>query len=85
MAINFPSNPSNGDTYEDPISGLTWKYDASTNSWSEVSTDLRPVISSPTAPDPVIEDYIWFDTANLEQYVGYKDPNDDLFWITWRN
>ena len=81
MAINFPSNPSNGDTYEDPISGLTWKYDASTNSWSEVSTDLRPVISSPTAPDPVIEDYIWFDTANLEQYVGYKDPNDDLYWI----
>ena len=85
MAINFPPNgvnpnpPSDGDTYEE--NGLTWKYEASTNSWSEVSTDLRPVISSPTAPEPVLEDYIWFDTANLEQYVGYKDPNEDLYWI----
>lgn len=34
MAINFPSSPTNGQSYTDPTSGVTWVYSSSTTAWS---------------------------------------------------
>ena len=31
---NFPSNPTNGQTYVDPNTGRTWTYSSSTQQWS---------------------------------------------------
>ncbi len=42
---NFPSNPSNGDTYTDP-SGTVWTYNASTDTWNDpLQTTTAPTIT----------------------------------------
>ena len=82
MAINFPSDAINNTPYYDVASGTTWKFDPATNSWSEVTTDLRPIISQDTPPDPVLEDYIWFNTDTGEAFTGYIDPSGDAYWVS---
>jgi hypothetical protein len=31
---NYPSAPTNGQTYTDPNTGITWVYSTSTSAWS---------------------------------------------------
>ena len=83
-AMNFPSNPSNGDIYH------KWEYDASAGKWSlivieQAGTELSVTYSlSPpsTVPDNVgDEHYITSDgTAN-------GDVSDGYVWngISWTN
>jgi|TARA_B100000035_G_scaffold229215_1_gene197447 hypothetical protein len=35
MPLNLPSNPSNGQTYEDSVTGFTYQYDGS--AWNGVA------------------------------------------------
>ena len=46
-----------------------------------VDAALPVVISQDTAPT-FVEDAIWFNTSNGEAYFGYKDSDDDEYWIS---
>jgi hypothetical protein len=39
MAINFPNAPLDGELFTDP-NGLTWFYDAATNSWTAEGANM---------------------------------------------
>lgn len=39
-----------------------------------------PVISQDSAP-AFKEDYIWFNSSDGKAYVGYKDEDDDEYWV----
>jgi len=74
MSINFPDNPSIGQTY---TLGATWRWDGST--WSVVSrsagdgssSDVETFVAS-AAPTGVSEGAFWFDTADNSLSVYYN-------------
>lgn len=64
MAINFPSNPNDGDTHTDPTSGNTYKYFATIGVWRN-HPDITTWTGStgPTGPQ-----------STVTGYTGYTGP-----------
>jgi hypothetical protein len=72
MAINFPSNPSNGDTH----AGFT--YSSSVGAWratAGVSTTL-----SNTAPSSPSDGDLWWNTNTSKLYISYDDGSSTQ-WV----
>ena len=66
MAIDFPSNPSDGYEWTDPA-GTTWVYSLDKNAWAKVKPD--PLDGPYTYPGGVEQTI----QARLEQHVSAND------------
>ena len=71
MALDFPTSPSNGQTYTNGT--LTWVYDSTQGKWKAVRS--AAVIVSATAPTGT-EGAFWYDTTDGTLMVYY-----DSFWV----
>jgi len=79
MAINFPSNPNNGDTIL--VGNTTYTFDSTSGAW-DASGSLYTV--SETAPTNPKEGDMWFDPSVLETYVYYNDGTSSQ-WVISNN
>jgi hypothetical protein len=66
MAITFPTNPSDGDTYEGFI------YNATKSVWNSTTGGGSSVTVSDTAPTSPSEGDMWFNSTTLKTYVYYS-------------
>jgi hypothetical protein len=71
MAINFPSNPSNGDTH----AGFTWN--ATTGAWQSAAYHTATGNTAPTNPQSGDQ---WFDTSDGTLYVYFNDGSSSQ-WV----
>ena len=80
MSINFPAAPVNNQTYTNPVTGTSYTYNSSYNSWTLTSNSTTIVISDipPTNPSP---GNLWYYSATGETYVYYVDPNGGQ-WVS---
>ena len=67
MAINFPSSPTNGQTY------LGYYWDATKGAWRSQQTNSSSVITSPTTPTGATAGDLWFNNNDGTLYVYYND------------
>lgn len=79
MAINFPSNPNNGDTIL--VGNKNYTFDSASGVW-DASGSLYTV--SETAPTNAKEGDMWFDPSVLETYVYYNDGTSSQ-WVISNN
>ena len=54
--------------------------------WDPVDKDWNvtlkdPIIIDDNAPDPVVDNYFWWDSSKGELFLGYTDEDDDSYWI----
>ena len=71
MALNFPINPADGDTYEGYV------YDATAGVWNSDPHQIASrFVTSATAPSGASEGDGWFDTNTAKSYVYY-----DGVWV----
>lgn len=71
MALNFPINPEDGDTYEGYV------YDATAGVWNSDPHQIASrFVTSATAPSNASEGDGWFDTNTAKSYVFY-----DGVWV----
>lgn len=74
MAIDFPSSPSNGDTFGGYV------YNGTKGTWdSLITTELR-VTTSSTAPSSPTDGDVWFDITDGRFFMYYEDANSGQ-WI----
>jgi len=71
MAINFPDNPSNGDTH----AGFTWN--ATTGAWQSAAYHTATGNTAPTNPQSGDQ---WFDTSDGTLYVYFNDGSSSQ-WV----
>jgi len=71
MAINFPNNPSNGDTH----AGFTWN--ATTGAWQSAALQVATGNTAPTNPANGDQ---WFDTSDGTLYVYFNDGSSSQ-WV----
>ncbi len=76
MAINFPSSPSNGDTYS--YGGKTWAYDGTAGKWEP--TDFVSDITA-TAAELNILDGATLSTAELNTLTGITSSVTELNYL----
>ena len=83
MAVNFPNNPSNGDTVV--INSITYTYVSASNKWKLVPVSAggggASVTTSVTAPLNPSDGDLWFDTEDLTTYVYYVDSSSSQ-WVS---
>lgn len=77
MALNFPSNPSNGDTY----AGFT--YDLAKGAWRG-GDSVAQVIPSPTPPTNPSPNILWLNTNDGVLFFRYNDGNSTQ-WVEMQN
>ena len=71
MPINFPDNPSNGDTH----AGFTWN--ATTGAWQSAAYHTATGNTAPTNPQSGDQ---WFDTSDGTLYVYFNDGSSSQ-WV----
>lgn len=76
--MNFPSNPSNGDTF------LDYVYDGAKGVWRASPANVASVISSPFAPTTAEPDNLWFDTNDGTLFIRFDDGNS-VQWVEAKN
>ena len=79
MAINFPSNPNNGDTIL--VGNKNYTFDSASGVWDASGS---PYTVSETAPTNPNEGDMWFDPSVLETYVYYNDGTSSQ-WVISNN
>jgi len=72
MAINFPTNPNNGDVH----AGFT--YNSTKSVWESVAPSMMP--TSDTPPTSPSDGQMWFDTDGGGAFVYYEDT-DSSQWV----
>ena len=72
MAINFPTNPNNGDVH----AGFT--YNSTKSVWESVAPSMMP--TSDTPPTSPSDGQMWFDTDGGGAFVYYEDT-DSAQWV----
>jgi len=72
MAINFPTNPNNGDVH----AGFT--YNSTKSVWESVAPSMMP--TSDTPPTSPLDGQMWFDTDGGGAFVYYEDT-DSAQWV----
>ena len=73
MALNFPSNPSDLDVYEN------YRYNATVGAWQSIRTGAL-VTMSETAPANPIPGQLWFNETEAKMYVSYDDGSSTQ-WV----
>jgi len=72
MAINFPTNPNNGDVH----AGFT--YNSTKGVWESIAPSMMP--TSDTPPTSPSDGQMWFDTDGGGAFVYYEDT-DSAQWV----
>ncbi len=67
MALDFPANPSDGQTYG------SYVYDATTGVWKSREESAAPAVVSSTPPTTANPGDIWVDSSDGIAYVRYDD------------
>jgi hypothetical protein len=73
MALNFPSNPSDLDVYEN------YRYNATVGAWQSIRTGAL-VEMSETAPANPLPGQLWFNETEAKMYVSYNDGSSTQ-WV----
>lgn len=69
MALDFPSNPTNGQL---DATG-NWKWNATKGVWQSIAQTITPTIVSPTKPLSGTNGDLWFNTTDGTMFVYYDD------------
>ena len=69
MALNFPLDPGDQQQYIDPVSGLKYIFNASIGGWETAIQPPCIVTGDGTAPDIILEGFLWFDSNSNVLYV----------------
>ena len=81
MALNFPSNPVNGQIYT--VGDQSWQYSNATTSWNVVSQAqaLGPVYIGSLPPSVAVEGDLWWNSNSGQLYIRYVDV-DGGQWVS---
>ena len=81
MALNFPSNPVNGQIYT--VGDQSWQYSNATTSWNVVSQAqaLGPVYIGSLPPSTAVEGDLWWNSNSGQLYIRYVDV-DGGQWVS---
>lgn len=74
MALDFPSNPADGEIYG------SYVYNFSVGVWQSREESAAPAITSPTRPLTAANGDIWYNTSNGITYVFYSDGSSGQ-WV----
>lgn len=77
MALNFPSNPINGQTYG------SYTYDATVGIWRSSSAGQGIVSTTTSAPTTAVSGDMWFNPNDGTMYVYYNDGTSGQ-WVESR-
>ena len=69
MALNFPLNPSDGEPYVDPTSGLKYIYNRSIGGWETAIQPPVIITVDGNAPDITIDGFLWWNGQDGILYV----------------
>lgn len=69
MALNFPLNPSDGEPYVDPTSGLKYIFNTSIGGWETAIQPPVIITTDGNAPDIAIDGFLWWDAQTRVLYV----------------
>ena len=72
MALEFPNNPTNGQTYTDSTSGLRYTFNSTANVWT-FSTNSVSVSVSSTPPSGITSGNLWWNRDTGRMFVYYDD------------
>lgn len=81
MAIVFPSSPTNGQIFSDPVTGNRYTYDSSKSLWKFSSNNVGMTVG--TAPPPsasVAPGAMWYNTNTGRTFILYDD-GDSRQWV----
>ena len=80
MALNFPCNPTNGQTYE--ANGVTWQWDGT--AWvvapAESTAAFSPVFISPFPPANPNPGELWWNSNTGQLFLFYQDATCEQ-WV----
>ena len=79
MSINFPSSPTDQQSYTDPTSGVTFIYYATPGVWKNVKNAITVSASQPTQ---AYNGDIWVEINNGIVYT-YANTGLASYWIEW--
>ena len=81
MALNFPSNPVNGQIYT--VGDQSWQYSNATTSWNVVSQAqaVGPVYIGSLPPSAPVEGDLWWNSDSGQLYIRYIDT-DGGQWVS---
>ena len=69
MALNFPLNPSDGEPYVDPTSGLKYIFNRSIGGWETAIQPPVIITIDGNAPDITIDGFLWWDGQTRTLYI----------------
>ena len=69
MALNFPLNPSDGEPYVDPTSGLKYIFNRSIGGWETAIQPPVIITTDGNAPDITIDGFLWWDGQTRTLYI----------------
>ena len=69
MALNFPLNPTDGQPYVDPTSGLKYIFNTSIGGWETAIQPPVIITTDGVAPDIAIDGFLWWDAQTRVLYV----------------
>lgn len=69
MALDFPANPVNGQTYDN------WTYSSSKGAWQATPFTPSATIVSPTKPLTASDGTVWFNTTDGTIFIYFNDGN----------
>lgn len=81
MAIVFPSSPTNGQIFSDPVTGNRYTYDSSKSLWKFSSNNVSMTVGA--APPPttaVAPGAMWYNTNTGRTFILYDD-GDSRQWV----
>lgn len=75
MTLEFPSTPTDGQVYEG------YSYDSSIDAWRKYNPSQKAnIFMSSSAPTPVNDGDVWFNTSNGITSIYYEDGNSGQ-WV----
>lgn len=69
MALNFPLNPTDGQPYVDPVSGLKYIFNISIGGWETAIQPPVIITTDGNSPDIAIDGFLWWDGQSRVLYV----------------
>lgn len=77
-AMNFPSNPTNGQAYGQYV------YDSTKGAWRVLADLIASAIPSPTAPTSPVSGDLWFNTNDGVLFMYFNDGNTSQ-WVEMKS